>query len=110
MSVGEVASAEILWESFGTSMAPGPCDLISEICCKDGYLIFRTNELYKEGNALIAAKNSVGDILWSWHIWLTDKPQNEIYKNSAGIMLDRNLGATNSMPGSTECLGLLYQW
>ena len=31
----------------------------------------------KKGNALIGAYNSKGDILWSWHIWVTDhEPDN----------------------------------
>ena len=30
-----------------------------------------------EGNALIGAYNSNGDVLWSWHIWITDnEPDN----------------------------------
>lgn len=110
ISVGDVASAEILWESFGTSIAPGPCDLISEICCKNGFIILRTNNIYKEGNAVVAAVNASGEILWSWHLWLSDEPKEELYKNSAGIMLDRNLGATSTSATSAECLGLLYQW
>ena len=109
-SVGEVSSAKILWETFGTASMPAPCELITEICYKNGYVIFKTNEKYKEGNALIGVVNSDGEILWSWHLWLSDEPKEEVYKNSAGIMLDRNLGATNSMSGSAECFGLLYQW
>lgn len=31
----------------------------------------------EKGNALIAAYNSKGDIIWSWHIWVTDhEPDN----------------------------------
>ena len=31
----------------------------------------------KKGNALIGAYNSKGDIIWSWHIWVTDhEPDN----------------------------------
>ncbi len=31
----------------------------------------------KEGNALIAARNKDGEIVWSWHIWVTpNKPDN----------------------------------
>ena len=31
----------------------------------------------KKGNALIGAYNSKGDVLWSWHIWVTDhEPDN----------------------------------
>ncbi len=55
-------------------------------------------------------KDASGTILWSWHIWLTDKPEDQVYKNNAGTMMDRNLGATSATPGDVKALGLLYQW
>ena len=109
-SVGSVASASILWETFGTDTAPEPSDLISEICCKEGYIAFQTADTFKEGNAVIAAKDGSGNILWSWHIWFTDQPQSHVYNNNAGTMMDRNLGATSATPGDVGALGLLYQW
>ena len=109
-SVGNVASASILWETFGTSTAPEPADLIKALCYKDGCIAFQTTEIFKEGNAVIAAKTASGDILWSWHIWLTDQPQGQVYYNNAGTMMDRNLGATSATPGDVGALGLLYQW
>ena len=109
-SVGNVASASILWETFGTSVAPVPTDLIKAFCYKDGYIAFQTADTYKEGNAVIAAKDASGTILWSWHIWLTDQPQGQEYYNNAGTMMDRNLGATSATPGDVGALGLLYQW
>ena len=109
-SVGNVASAFILWETFGTSDAPEFCDLIKSFCYKDGYIAFQTADTFKEGNAVIAAKDASGKILWSWHIWLTDEPQGQVYYNNAGTMMDRNLGATSATPGDVGALGLLYQW
>ena len=109
-SVGNIASASILWETFGTSTAPVPADLIKAFCYKDGYIAFQTADTFKEGNAVIAAKDADGNILWSWHIWLTDQPQGQVYYNNAGTMMDRNLGATSATPGDVGALGLLYQW
>lgn len=109
-SVGKVASASILWETFGTSIAPKMLDLISAICYKDGYIFFQTADAFKEGNAVVSAKDANGDILWSWHIWLTDQPQGQTYYNNAGTMMDRNLGATSATPGDVGTLGLFYQW
>ena len=109
-SVGSIASASILWETFGTDAAPMPSDLIGGFCYKDGYIAFQTANTFKEGNAVIAAKDASGTILWSWHIWLTDKPQGQVYYNNAGTMMDRNLGATSATPGDVGALGLLYQW
>ena len=109
-SVGNVASASILWETFGTSVAPVPTDLIKAFCYKDDYIAFQTADDFKDGNAVIAAKDASGNILWSWHIWFTDQPQGQVYYNDAGTMMDRNLGATSATPGDVGALGLLYQW
>ena len=58
----------------------------------------------------MAVKDIENNILWSWHIWLTDEPAEQVYYNDAGIMMDRNLGATSTTPGDVGALGLLYQW
>ena len=110
ISVGTVASAAVLWESFGTSTTPNVGDLIKSVSYKDGYITFQTADTFKEGNVVIAAKNSSGTILWSWHIWLTDQPQGQEYYNNAGTMMDRNLGATSAAPGDVGALGLIYHW
>ena len=109
-SVGSVAAAEVLWESFGTDVAPNVGDLIKSVSYSDGYITFKTADNFKEGNAVIAAKDASGEILWSWHIWFTDQPQGQVYYNNAGTMMDRNLGATSATPGDVGALGLLYQW
>ena len=108
--VGQVASAEVLWESFGTDEAPSPGDLIKEVLAKGSMIYFKTSDTFREGNAVIAAKDPSGTILWSWHIWLTDQPEEQVYYNNAGTMMDRNLGATSATPGDVGALGLLYQW
>lgn len=70
----------------------------------------------KEGNALIAVTDNNDEILWSWHIWVTDTPQEHKYINSTGeyVMQDRNLGAIRADRGADndfyDAHGLLYQW
>ena len=109
-SVGNVTSAEVLWETFGTDEKPVGGDLIKTVTSSDGFLTFCTSDTYKEGNAVIAAKDAFGNILWSWHIWMTDYPKEQVYYNDAGTLMDRNLGATTSIPEEKGILGLLYQW
>lgn len=104
------SSASILWETFGTSEVPELFDLIKSFGYKDGYIAFQTADTFKEGNAVVAAKDEAGNILWSWHIWMTDQPEGQEYFNNAGIMMDRNLGATSATPGDVGALGLHYQW
>ena len=108
--VGEIASAEVLWETFGTDVTPNVWDLVRNVKYADGVISFETPDAFKEGNAVIAAKDASGTILWSWHIWLTDQPEGQEYYNDAGTMMDRNLGATSATPGDVGALGLLYQW
>lgn len=75
----------------------------------NGRIVFYASE--QEGNAVIAARDADNNILWSWHIWATDKPEEQTYINSTGTyaLLDRNLGAT-SAEQSVEAVGLMYQW
>lgn len=110
-TVGNVKSVEVLWESFGTDEMPNVGDLIASVSYKNGYIRFSTPENFRDGNAVIAAKNSKGTILWSWHIWCAEEGFNgQVYYNDAGTMMDRNLGATSATPGDVGALGLLYQW
>ena len=108
--VGDVASVEVLWETFGTDKAPEQGDLIQIVLHEDNMAYFKTGDNFRKGNALIAARDAGGIILWSWHIWMTDKPQDQLYLNGAGTMMDRHLGATSATPGDAGALGLLYQW
>lgn len=108
--VGNVKTVEVLWESFGTDEMPNVGDLIASVSYKNGYIRFSTPENFREGNAVIAAKNSKGTILWSWHIWCAKEGWREqVYYNDAGTMMDRNLGATSATPGDVGALGLMYQ-
>jgi len=99
------ASVEVLWESVNTKTAP---DAGTIICAdpspyyKDGYIFFTAAG--EKGNALIAAKDGEGNVLWSWHIWApATVPQ-------LGDMMDRDLGALAVTEGSTDSNGWLYQW
>ena len=107
-SVGNIASVEVLWESFGTHNTPKVGELVKNVSYSNGEITFTATHM--KGNAVIAAKDALGEILWSWHIWLTDQSQEQEYYNNAGTMMDRNLGATSATPGYVGSLGLLYQW
>ena len=112
-SVGTVASVAVLWESFGTATSPKEGDIIAKglSSYNDGYILFSTPATFADGNAVIAAKDASGTILWSWHIWCASGGYNpQAYNNSAGTMMDRNLGATSATAGEVGSLGLLYQW
>lgn len=66
-----------------------------------------------EGNALVAVKDASDTILWSWHLWITDKPKEQVYQNKIGTytMLDRNIGAISAERSKwRESVGVMYQW
>ena len=119
-SVGNVASAVVLWESFGTSTSPSKGDIIKSVSyaagsgSSAGTITYSTPSNLRNGNAVIAAKDASGNILWSWHIWVCSDydpvATAQTYYNNAGVMMDRNLGATSAKPGDVGALGLLYQW
>lgn len=110
-TVGNVKKTEVLWESFGTDVAPNVGDLVTGVGYKNGYVYFSTPEVFGNGNASIAVRNSKDVILWSWHIWCSEDGWNDHdYANNAGTMMDRNLGATSATPGDIGAFGLLYQW
>lgn len=107
-SVGNVASVSVLWQSKG---GWGNEDMITDLKYSDGYVSFCSS--YSSGNAVVAAFDSDNYVLWSWHLWFVfdfDPIREQEYKNGAGIMMDRNLGAASNYPGDIMSQGLLYQW
>ena len=115
--VSNIAKVDWLWATKVEGKEGNA--LISNISYADGTVSFTASE--HEGNALLAAFDSTGNIVWSWHIWMTDKPevfdyQNNIIPQSNGqtdgyYCMDRNLGATDATAlGGYETFGLYYQW
>lgn len=117
MSVGSIESVDLLWETYISGTAPASANTIIEKLDFDAtYVYFKTPEAsIHEGNALIAAKDVMGNVLWSWHIWVPGSTVTYIDDGLAasGKIMDRNLGAlyaatTSSAPMNT--FGLYYQW
>lgn len=70
------------------------------------------HKLKAKGNVLIGvySDESKSQLLWTWHIWVTDKPKDQSYNNGF-IVQDRNLGAIAMQTASGEDSdGLYYQW
>jgi hypothetical protein len=120
-SVGNVASVEVLWETFNTTSAISVGDVIESVSLEGTKAKFSIPADAKPGNALIAAKNSGGTILWSWHIWVVDMDADAsgVVYPSGSMFMDRNLGALSTehtiMVNGYEDInpkvyGLFYQW
>lgn len=78
----------------------------------DGYVYLEV-ENWKPGNLIVAAYKG-SKILWSWQLWLTEKPSD--MRSTYYTVMDRNLGATRAGDASVNAsnalavYGLYYQW
>ena len=116
-SVGEVAYADLVWETVNTTSGPTKYSIIKEVAYSEGYLYFRIPEGAPDGNALVSACDEAGNVLWSWHIWvLSEGFEDQTYSEgspdaySGAVMMDRNLGALTAEPGLATTHGFFYQW
>lgn len=67
------------------------------------------NMLGRAGNASIAARKG-DDIVWSWHIWITDSLPSSAKMANGTSILDTNLGANGPGTDTNQPMGFLYQW
>lgn len=111
-SVGEVSSVEVLWETYNNLTDVVQGTIVESASFENGKAKFEIPEGAVSGNALLAAKDADGNVLWSWHIWVADydpEMTQQTYASGA-IMMDRNLGAISVEPGTVESFGFFYQW
>lgn len=109
-SLVEATSVKLLWQNYYGLIENPAID-------SDGLISFFA---YGEdpGNALIAAYDAAGNVVWSWHIWVTsENPLTDVATYSNGkCYMTRNLGAYTNSNGSTDTqkihdsYGLYYQW
>lgn len=108
-SIGAAANAELIWQSAQA--------LVTRVgyAADEKKIIVETGG--KSGNAVVAAIDASGNVLWSWHLWIVDyDPKASLYTttpNASGTtwtFMDRNLGALTTERGSFDSNGLLYQW
>ena len=106
-TVGKVSSYEVMWQT-----TDGVVEKYDVPTSEDPYgntnnsmMIFKIADgNWTAGNALIAAKDASGTILWSWHLWMASDFKDQTY--AAGVeMMDRNLGAEDA-----RSAGTYYQW
>lgn len=111
-SVGSIASVEVLWETRNDRNTINVGDVIESAFVEGTNVHFTLPFDPKPGNALIAVKDALGTILWSWHIWVVDfdPEQTQCKYISGAVMMDRNLGSLNVIPGDLGSFGLMYQW
>ena len=115
------ATVEVLWETWNVPEAEvTPGSLVSSVKMEDGYVVVSIAEPFHAGNALIAAKDGNGAILWSWHLWIPETPVENVADPDKVLwsteILDRNVGALIVQPETTgedptvAAYGLFFQW
>lgn len=109
-SIGAAAQAKLIWQSAQS--------LVSEVSyfSDEKKIVVKTAE-NANGNAVVAALDASGKVLWSWHLWVADyDPETSLFTtvpNASGTtwsFMDRNLGALTVERGSFDSNGMLYQW
>ena len=106
----------LLWQSN-----PG---VVKNVNLADGKAIFYVDMTANNGtaledtNAVIAAYNAGGEIVWSWHLWITDSDYIDRIDSAinGSSFMHLNLGAFTNSNGSTDkteihdSYGMYYQW
>ena len=98
------AGVKIVWDSSINNLQDYSIDNI-EYDSEKERIIFHSKQ--SEGNVLIALQDQNNNIIWSWHLWLTNNNPNDnfITFSDGTILMDRYLGASTD-----ESVGLYYQW
>lgn len=94
------SGAVLLWQTSK--------EMILSVSCKEGQIEFEASK--RPGNALIAATDEEGNILWSWHIWHPEEEIIGLKADTGDEVMNMNLGALNNSDRSLGSYGLLYQW
>ncbi len=105
-----VTSAELLWQD-----ADG---LITAVGIDGDYLTLTvgTDAATQEGNAVVAAKDADGTIVWSWHIWVTTETfaDNTLTTIATGEhnykVTPVNLGWVPTSTDGKQGYNTYYQW
>ena len=112
----ETNSVKLLWQS-------NP-NVVKNVNFVDGKVVFYVAPYsddvlrVEDTNAVIAAYDKGGDIIWSWHLWVVNEnPLLAIDEYSNGkTFMRQNLGAFTNSNGSIEAekihasYGMYYQW
>ena len=123
----ETSYIEIIWQTYS--------DLIKYVDMqeKDGKMVasFYVDELVEDseaqgklrpGNALIGAYSESGELLWTWHVWVTNSdPTNDTITLDGRTLMNINLGADCNSEGEIDTqngadniigrsYGMYYQW
>ncbi len=112
----DTKSVKLLWQSN-----PGVVKNVNFIEGKATFYVAASEQdanRVEDTNAVIAAYNEAGEIVWSWHLWITNEnplATYDTYSNGKSFMR-HNLGAFTNSDGRIDeqkihdSYGMYYQW
>ena len=110
------ASAGLLWQSNS--------NVVKHVSKSGDHAMFYISSLkgdetrVEDTNAVVAAYNDAGEVIWSWHLWIVNEnplEATDTYSNGKSFM-QKNLGAFTNSNGSEvirdihDSYGMYYQW
>lgn len=112
----DTKDVKLLWQS-------NP-DVVKNVDMVDDKAIFYVQALesdvtrVEDTNAVIAAYNAVGEVVWSWHVWVVNENPLASYStySNGKTFMNMNLGAFTNSNGSKDeqqildSYGMYYQW
>ncbi|MGM9764982.1 MAG: hypothetical protein ACI3ZO_01365 [Candidatus Cryptobacteroides sp.] len=100
-------SAKVIWQ-HPVSGESG--DVVGTPSIKDNLLQVPVKGL--KGNALVGICDASGNVLWSYHIWVSEINDLKYTNETAGdfTMMDRALGAVSVTLKDQNSYGYFYQW
>lgn len=98
------AKVDLLWwQGDFTEVTNTESDIANLMCINimndgkldsEGYVMFHVEQLHA-GNAILAAYDVDGEILWTWHLWMCMKQPEDVASGKRTLQ-DRFLGATRA--------------
>lgn len=106
-TVGLPNKAKIVWQQVNSNNSG---EVVSNLLLEGTVLHVTTAG--NPGNALVAICDDKDEILWSYHIWVSEAEDITFMNESRGTfkMMDRHLGATSKTLKDRNAYGLFYQW
>lgn len=82
---------------------------------KMSFMAGKKDDTVSSGNALVAAYDAAGNILWRWHLWVTPvDPEADVVSIGGRSYMSSNLGAYKHDNSDNDAIlasyGLYYQW
>jgi len=106
-------TVDIMWEQTDAGGTSGVLASVPTIIGTDENASINVETGTEYGNALIRL-NIDSKTMWTWHIWVPSSDPTEldaqIYCYGGLVWMDRNLGATDTIPNSNKAYGLYYQF